>query len=164
MGVPAWGEHPRLIEAFRLAVEHTLAETEVIHAPVIATAHSLPLRVIGAGDSYASQVEASAGALERALGRPVTLAYQSQGEGGGDWLSPTLAERLQEFAERSAREVLVVPIGFLSDHVETLYDLDYEARSQAAQFGITLLRVPALNVHPELIACLSEVATAALES
>jgi ferrochelatase len=161
-GVEPWGEHPQLIEAFRAAVIQTLAGTRAVDVPVVATAHSLPMQVIKAGDSYADQVQASASALERALGLPVTLAYQSQGEGGGAWLGPTLAERLQHFAERGARAVLVVPIGFLSEHVETLYDLDHEARSQAAHLGVTLLRVPALNAHPTLIACLRDITLAVL--
>jgi ferrochelatase len=160
VSVGAWGEHPRLIDAFKSATVAAIDESAAFDAPVIATAHSLPLRVIDSGDTYAEQVQASAATLQKALGRQVLLAYQSQGEGGGSWLGPTLLQQLERLAESGIRQVVVMPIGFLSDHVETLYDLDHEARSQAEGLGIRIIRVPALNTRPELIECLQDLVLA----
>ena len=101
-------------------------------------------------------------ALQSALGRELILAYQSQGEGGGSWLGPSLRERIEQLAQRGTREIVVVPIGFLSEHVETLYDLDHEARGQAERVGIRMVRVPALDTHPRLIVCLQDMVCAAL--
>ena len=157
-----WGEHPQLIEAFRAAVLAKINECERRDSPIIATAHSLPRHVISLGDTYAVQVEASVNALQCALGRQLILAYQSQGEGGGSWLGPSLRERIEQLAQRGTREIVVVPIGFLSEHVETLYDLDHDARDQAERVGIRMIRVPALDTHPGLILCLRDMVRAAL--
>lgn len=158
-----WGEHPQLIEAFRVAVLTKVNECGLSDAPIIATAHSLPNHVISQGDTYAIQVQASVNALGSALGRDLILAFQSQGEGGGTWLGPSLWERIEQLAQRGTREMVVVPIGFLSEHVETLYDLDHEARDQAQRVGIRMIRVPALDTHSGLILCLRDIVGAALE-
>ncbi len=160
--VSDWGEHPQLIEAFRVAVLAKINECERCDATIVATAHSLPRHVISLGDTYAIQVQASVNALQCALGRELILAYQSQGEGGGTWLGPSLRERIEQLAQHGTREIVVVPIGFLSEHVETLYDLDHEARSQAERAGIKMIRVPALDAHPGLILCLKDMVCAAL--
>jgi ferrochelatase len=163
VAIGSWGEHPRLIAAFKDAVSTAIAESGASDAPIIATAHSLPLHVINAGDGYADQVQASVKALQTALGREITLAYQSQGDAGGEWLGPTLLQQLERMVQVGVQQVIVAPIGFLSEHVETLYDLDHEARGQAEAMGLRIVRVPALDTHPELIGCLKELVCAALE-
>ena len=129
---------------------------------VILSAHSLPRRVIDAGDLYEQQFRAMAAAVEaaapRARANPVRVAFQSQGMDGGDWLGPDLPATFAALASGGARSALVAPIGFVSDHVETLYDLDIEAPVLAAKAGLTRLeRAPALNTRPRFIDALEAV-------
>jgi protoporphyrin/coproporphyrin ferrochelatase len=156
VGVGDWSQHPRLIEAHRAMIVEHLMHSEKQDLPIIVTAHSLPQHVIDSGDKYAGLVEASASALQAALGSQITIAYQSQGDGGDGWLGPSLKQVMETLALRGVQEVVVYPMGFLSEHVETLYDLDHEGRRLAQQLGITMLRVPALNAHPELILCMRD--------
>lgn len=132
------------------------------HAPpnaaVVVSAHSLPRIAIERGDPYARLVEGSAKAIERSLGRQLTLCYQSQGADGGAWLGPDVRETLTALAAAGHTEVAWAPFGFLADHVETLYDLDVEASAIARELSLSLVRIPALNLHPGLTAALGSVA------
>jgi protoporphyrin/coproporphyrin ferrochelatase len=127
-------------------------------APLVLSAHSLPKMVVDRGDPYARLVEASARTVSERLGRPARLCYQSQGADGGDWLGPSVRETLVALAAEGHKEVAWAPFGFLADHVETLYDLDVEAKAIAQELSLSLVRVPALNVHPGLTAALASVA------
>jgi ferrochelatase len=127
-------------------------------AAVVLSAHSLPRVAIERGDPYARLVEGAARAVSARLGRPARLCYQSQGADGGEWLGPTVRETLTALAAEGQREVVWAPFGFLADHVETLYDLDIEAQAIAAEFSLSLVRVPALNLHPGLTSALAAVA------
>lgn len=154
--VEPWGTHEQLIEAHRQSILAHLGGQIPENTRVILTAHSLPLRILEAGDTYAEQVQDSASALKRALGRPIELAFQNQGEAQNEWLGPGLWETLACVAAQGVEQVVIVPIGFLSEHVETLYDLDNEAQEQATGLGLTLRRVPALNLHPRLIGAMAD--------
>jgi protoporphyrin/coproporphyrin ferrochelatase len=134
------------------------------HAPLVLSAHSLPRVAIERGDPYAGLVEAAAHAVSAKLGRPARLCYQSQGADGGAWLGPDVRETLSALAAQGEREVAWAPFGFLADHVETLYDLDVEAKAIAAELSLSLVRVPALNVHPGLTAALAAVAIRSLST
>lgn len=151
-----WGEEPGLVAAHARVVRAALPNPD--DTEIVLTAHSLPVAAIRAGDPYCTQFEASARAVERALGKRCWIAYQSQGAVGGEWLGPSLEETFISLAEVGARRVAVAPIGFLADHVETLYDLDVAAAEQARCLGLELVRVPALNTDPGLIAALATVA------
>jgi ferrochelatase len=140
------------VDAIRPHLKSTQTEALVL------TAHSLPMSVVNAGDPYREQVEASARAIAERLRVPFVLAYQSQGADGGDWLGPDLRQVLTELSDQGKARVVVAPIGFLSDHVETLYDLDIEARGWAGELGLGFDRVPALNTAPALISALEEAA------
>jgi ferrochelatase len=120
--------------------------------------------VIAAGDGYQREVEACVRAILTRAAWPhaATLAYQSQGADGGDWLGPDLRAVLGEAARSGVRDVIVAPFGFLAEHVETLYDLDIEAAGWCRELGLTLHRVPALNTAPGLIEALAGVADRAL--
>lgn len=157
--VPAWGTAPELVDAH---VRQIAAVVENSDAALILTAHSLPERVISAGDLYAEQVQQSAEAISAGLGQPCRLAYQSQGADGGKWLGPELHQVLEETARAGARQVVVAPFGFLADHVETLYDLDIDASERARALGLDFRRVPALNADDKLVRALGAVALRAL--
>jgi ferrochelatase len=147
-----WGTHEALVRAHAEAIQPHLAPGTAL----VLTAHSLPLSVIRGGDGYQTQVEASARAVGAALGVEVELAYQSQGFDGGEWLGPSLLGALERARERGVRRIAVAPFGFLGEHVETLYDLDIEARARADELGLELVRVPALGVASGLIDALED--------
>ena len=92
------------------------------------------------------------------LGRPFELAFQSQGEGSAEWLGPDLPTVLARARDSGASRVAIAPFGFLAEHVETLYDLDIEAKKLALSLGLGFERVPALGTAPGLIDALADVA------
>jgi protoporphyrin/coproporphyrin ferrochelatase len=155
---PAWGEHPAFVGAH--------ADLILRHAPskaaLVLSAHSLPSQAIAAGDPYAALVLATAKAIGEQAGRSYRVAYQSQGADGGAWLSPDLHLVLRQLAGEGVDEVVLAPVGFLTEHVETLYDLDVEAAGWAGQLGLKLTRLPAIGAHPGLIEALADVVRTAL--
>ena len=164
-----WGEEPLLVDALFGAVTDALARfapAERASVPIVLTAHSLPLRVIHGGDPYERQFRAMAELVAdrlRAAGSEVLIGFQSQGMSQEAWLGPSLFELLAGLAARPAKSVLVAPIGFCADHVETLYDLDIEARDHALGLGFTRFeRAEAMNTRPTFIAALAAVARALL--
>jgi ferrochelatase len=122
------------------------------------SAHSLPVAVVAGGDPYQEQVEATVKAVMQ-RGRwanPHSLCYQSR-SGPGHWLQPLLPESLQAIARSGAERVLVVPVAFVSDHVETLYEINIEARQIAETLGLRQFEtMPGLNDSPAFIAALAD--------
>jgi ferrochelatase len=152
--VAPWGTEPLFVRAHaELIACHVPKEV-----PLVLTAHSLPLVAVRGGDPYAEQVRESAQAIARELGRNFELAFQSQGADGGDWLGPDLDIVLSGLKREGAMQVAVAPFGFLGEHVETLYDLDVEAKGRAESLGLSLIRVPAIGLAAGLIAALSKLA------
>jgi ferrochelatase len=117
--------------------------------------------VIDAGDPYERQFRETASLVaERfgARGNPVRVAFQSQGMDGGAWLGPDLPTTFAELEQSGAKRAVIAAIGFVADHVETLYDLDVEAPVLAAKAGIERLeRAPSLNARPRFIDALEAV-------
>jgi len=156
-----WGSEPAFVNAQCAALQAAL-RIDSRDSAVMLTAHSLPRAAIRAGDRYQAEVEASARAIAERLGRGCELAYQSQGADGGEWLGPDLRHTFERLAQAGVRQITLSPFGFLADHVETLFDLDIEARAWATELGLGFERVPALNTAPGLIEALSMVAQRAL--
>ena len=129
---------------------------------LIFSAHGVPAKSIAAGDPYQAEVEATV-RLAMARGgwpNPHRLCYQSR-VGPGKWLQPTLDATLEDLASQGARAVLVVPVSFVTDHVETLHEIDIEARETAQQLGISRFEVmPALNDSPAFIRALADLVLA----
>lgn len=164
---PPWGQEPALIDAFASSIDEArarLPEELRDRAPVLLTAHSLPQRIIDAGDPYEVQFRAMAGevaARVSARGNPVHVAFQSQGMDGGAWLGPDLPQTFAKLAAAGAEAVVVGPIGFVAEHIETLYDLDIEAPLLAKRAGLSHLeRARALNDHPRFIDALESIVRA----
>ncbi len=153
--VDNWGLEPALVAAHVAVIQPVLARANR-GAELVLSAHSLPKIIVDRGDPYARLVAAAARRIGDELGRPVHLAYQSQGVDGGEWLGPDLPAVFRSLQGAGARAVVVAPFGFLADHVETLYDVDIEAKHQAHQLGLEFSRVPALNTHPQLIHAMAE--------
>lgn len=159
--VASWHDHPLLLQAFAEKVQEALDRfplEERAQVQLIFTAHSLPERVLAEGDPYAAEVEGTARGVAALVGfTEWDLAYQSQGATAEPWLGPTLEAVLQRCAARGRRQVLVVPIGFVCDHMEILYDLDIVAQRMAQDQGLSLTRTASLNTSPRFIEALADV-------
>ncbi len=167
VATPSWALEPALIDAFVESIDRALSPiADRSRTHVVLSAHSLPMRVVRAGDRYEHEVRATAAAIAERLGAlsaRTHVAFQSQGMDGGEWLGPDLPTTLRTLDAAGAREVVVSPIGFLADHTETLYDLDVEAKAQAETLRLTFVRAPALNESKRLVDALERVARAALK-
>lgn len=158
--VPPWGTQPGVVGAQVARIEPHLERRADEH--VLLTAHSLPRHVIEQGDPYAQLFEQSARAIGTALACPYSACYQSQGALSGEWLGPGLAEELERLARAGTRRVVVAPVGFFAEHIETLYDLDIEAKAQAHALGLEFERVPALGEDAAFITALAELVRSTL--
>ncbi len=157
--VESWYRHPGLIHAIAENITRALHKfpTEVRSAvPIIFTAHSLPERILQMNDPYPEQVQGTMQAVCEHL-RPlvVRFAYQSQGRSGEKWLGPTVESTIEDLHRQGHRHVLIAPIGFLSDHLEVLYDVDIDFRRLAESKGMQLERIAMLNASPALITILA---------
>ena len=144
------------LERFRRSNGHAARTPSDVH--LLFSAHSVPLSVIHRGDPYQVQIEATVKAvMERGRwANPHGLCYQSR-SGPGRWLQPFIHESLQQVAAGGAERVLVVPIAFVSDHVETLHEINIEAREMAEQLGIDQFEtMEGLNDSPRFIAALAD--------
>jgi ferrochelatase len=155
--VRSYAKHPGLVRAFHVRLSAAMqAHPEAF---VIFTAHSLPERVIQEADPYDFETKETARLVAQAANlKDWKFAYQSQGLTSEKWLGPTVESRIEEIATLGRREVVVVPIGFVCDHVEILYDIDVMYHDAAAAKGIELYRTESLNDSPEFIDLLSHLA------
>jgi ferrochelatase len=151
--VESFHTHPLLLDAF---AERVRAANPQPDERVIFTAHSLPVRVIESGDPYADEVaETARGVAERAGLTEYDRAYQSAGRTPEPWIGPELAQVIDD---RSAtiRKFLIVPIGFVCDHTEILFDIDVQAARIARELATSLRRTESLNTSPLFMAMLED--------
>lgn len=160
---PCWGDNPAFIRAWARATARKIDELGVrktARAVLVPSAHSLPIRTVEAGDPYPQLVAQTADLVTKELGQaalPTMLAFQSQGMSSEPWLGPDLPTVFQRAKNTGAEGVLVVPVGFPAEHVETLYDLDIEAVQIAEEAGLWLDRVPCLDTDDGLVTALQQV-------
>jgi ferrochelatase len=155
-----WSTHPGFIDAVVDRTARALGDVPEAGrrwTPLIFTAHSIPVSMADAAP-YVSDFTAASHAVADRLGHPrFSLAYQSRsGRPEDRWLEPDVNDVLTTVARGGERHAVVVPIGFVCDHVEVLYDLDVEAADRARARGLTLHRVPAVNDHPAFIRALAD--------
>ena len=132
-------------------------------AHVVFTAHSLPERILAMGDPYKDQLlETSRLVADRAGVERWSFAFQSESPTGEPWLGPDILDELTRLDGEGVEQVLACPVGFVSDHLEILWDLDVEARERAAELGVEFDRIESLNDDPAFIAALGEVVREAL--
>lgn len=138
--IRSWSNHPSYIRLLRQTVDEAIvdAETRSHNQPVhvLFSAHSLPLKIVKRGDPYPNEVEQTVQAVTAGLKQPWSLAYQSR-NGRLPWLQPYLEDELKRLGEAGVANVVVVPISFVSDHIETLFELDQLYGKVAKQHGIT---------------------------
>ena len=156
-----WHAHPLFIEALSANVVAALAQvpdTRRAATPVVFTAHSIPERMAAASPYVAQVTEGAQRVAARAGHAHWSIAYQSRSGNPRDpWLEPDICDVVRTLAATGARDVVVVPIGFVCDHVEVLYDLDIEACQVADGVGINFLRASTVNDHPAFIRMLADV-------
>ena len=164
--IDRWPVHPGLVNAFAELVEKQLAtypEEEKKDVVLLFSAHSLPMSVVNRGDPYPSEVAATVYAVMQRLGfsNPYRLVWQSQ-VGPSAWLGAQTQDTVNNYIKKGQTNMVLVPIAFTSDHIETLYELDQEVIGEAEQPGIK--RAESLNGNHTFIKALADVAKSHLES
>ncbi len=162
--VEAWHLNPAFIDVMASRIRAALArfpDEARDRVPVMLTAHSLPKRVVDREPDYVDQLRDTANAIAAAAGlapQRWSFVYQSAGHTPEEWLKPDMLEVLPELARAGHRDVIVAPVQFLADHLETLYDVDIAGREQALDSGFeTFVRVDAPNAAPDFVAALGDV-------
>lgn len=158
----AFFNHPLFIAACAERLQQALGEfpaDRLPHAQVVFTAHSIPLSM-ARNCQYEAQLRETCRLTAEAVGLGTgrwNLVWQSRsGRPSDPWLEPDILEHLRSAAAQSQRDVVIMPIGFLSDHMEVLYDLDYEARQVAEQLGIKMVRAATVGTHPLFVRMIRE--------
>jgi protoporphyrin/coproporphyrin ferrochelatase len=148
--IESWHDHEPFLDLLADRVRGT-------DAHVVFTAHSLPERILRDGDPYRDQLlDTSRLVAERAGLQQWSFAFQSASATGEPWLGPDILEELDRLHTEDVRKVLVCPVGFVSDHLEILWDLDVEARDRAGELGMELDRIQSLNDDPRFVSALGE--------
>ena len=158
-GIETWATEPAYTEFLAGEVRRRLAEMPA-NCKVVFTAHSLPQRILAVGDPYPDELRATATAVADVVGLDPwsqwAIAWQSAGRTPEPWIGPDLLAVIDELAaSENADSLLVCPCGFVSDHLEVLYDLDIEARQRAQAHGLVFDRTASMNDDPMVIAALA---------
>ena len=154
--VPSWHDEPGFVELLAGRVRAT-------DAHVVFTAHSLPARILEAGDPYRDQLLETARLVADAAGLTAwSFSFQSESPTGEPWLGPDILDHLEALRRQGVERVLVCPVGFVSDHLEIRWDLDVEAREKAAELGLQLERIEMPNADPAFVRVLAGIVKRAL--
>jgi ferrochelatase len=160
----SWHDHPGFIAALVEKASDALArfngDGSDTLPKVIFSAHSLPSRIQEWGDPYDAQLHETAALVAKGLNLPPErwlFCFQSAGRSSEPWLGPQIEEVIVDLAQAGEKRLLVVPVGFVCDHVEILYDIDIEARQLAEAHGARLERSESLNASPTFIAALADI-------
>ena len=158
--IESWHGNPSFVTSTAVRVKEALADLspqDTVGLEVVFTAHSLPRSIIRIGDPYPQELLKSSEAVAEAAGLASwRFAYQSASHTGQPWLGPDILETLAALVGEGKDRVLVVPIGFVSDHLEILFDIDVEAQELAGELGLTLKRTQMPNASPAFIDVLAE--------
>lgn len=164
--IDRWPAHPGLVNAFAQLIQEQLAtypDEKRKDVVLLFSAHSLPMSVVNRGDPYPAEVAATVYAVMQKLGfsNPYRLTWQSQ-VGPSAWLGAQTSDTVENYIKKGQTDMVLVPIAFTSDHIETLYELDQEVIGEANQPGIR--RADSLNGNPTFIQALADVARSHLDS
>ncbi len=176
--IKSWHDHPLYVDAL---VEKIMKGMELFNLQslpplssplprggwggdvhVLFSAHSLPVKFINEGDPYVDHVKATISEIIKEIDIRWDLSYQSK-SGPVQWLEPSTDKMIEELAQRGIKNVLVVPVSFVSDHIETLYEIDILYKNMAASKGIRLERVESLNTSPLFISALKDIVLKGME-
>jgi len=160
--ISSWHDHPLYIEALVEKIRrgmdffHSREGVRKDNVHVLFSAHSLPKKFIEEGDPYVEQIKGTINEITKRAKIQWDLSYQSK-SGPVEWLEPSTDEMIKELAERGVKNLLVVPISFVSDHIETLYEIDILYKDMAKSLGMRLERAESLNTSPLFISALAEI-------
>jgi ferrochelatase len=161
IAIGAWYRTPGFLELIAqrvLDAMATIAPSRYDTTEVLFSAHSLPMKILELGDTYPEQLHESAKiAAELAGVRSFDVAWQSAGRTPDPWLGPDILDVLRDKGAKGFTDVVSCPIGFVSDHLEVLFDVDIEAQSVAREVGLNLVRTASLNDDPAFLAVLARV-------
>lgn len=161
----SWFDHPRyikaLIETIRKGIDsfgdkHREQRGQAGTVHVLFSAHSLPVKFIEEGDPYAQQIKMTVSEITKEIDIPWSLSYQSK-SGPVKWLEPSTEKKIEELAEQGVKNLLVVPVSFVSDHIETLYEIDILYKNMAESLDMRLERTESLNTSPLFIEALRDI-------
>nr|WP_320010149.1 ferrochelatase [uncultured Desulfobulbus sp.] len=152
--IDAWPEQAEFIDALARRVKEGIDSFAGEGVELVYSAHSLPVQFIEEGDPYVDHLKQTIAALEAQTKVQGALCYQSR-SGPVEWLGPALPEVIERLAFEGKKNILVVPLSFVSDHVETLYEIDIEYRQLAEKLGLGFGLTRALNADPQFIAGLA---------
>jgi ferrochelatase len=158
--VESWYDHPLFHRALQEKIQIALNQFSTPEkVQLLFTAHSLPERILQSNDPYPTQLQSSCQSVANLLQRKDwSFAYQSAGQTKEKWLGPDLIDFLRELVHRrNLTDVLVVPIGFVADHLEILFDIDVKAQEFARSNGLNLERTESLNSNPTFISALADI-------
>jgi ferrochelatase len=159
--ITEWFDHPLYIDALVERIKDGISsfhadlavQTSERNIHVLFSAHSLPVKFIEEGDPYVDQIKGTIAAIMKKMDFPWSLSFQSK-SGPVEWLKPSTDDTIKELAQQGIRNLLVVPISFVSDHIETLYEIDVLYRNLAGDYEMDLRRTLSLNTSPLLIAAI----------
>ena len=152
----SWWQEPLFVPLLAARVRRAIAETPTATTVVLFTAHALPARVVAEGDDYADQLGAAAAEIAKVAGLDHCLVcWQSAGRTQEQWLGPDILEVIRSLDPAATTDVVVCPVGFVSDHLEVLYDVDVEAVAVGAERGIQVHRTESLNADPAFLSILA---------
>ncbi|MBU1564324.1 MAG: ferrochelatase [Proteobacteria bacterium] len=153
--IASWPTQPYYIKALAENIACGMQAFDSAEVTILYSAHSLPVSFIKEGDPYVDHINQTIQALEKITGIHGRICYQSR-SGPVEWLAPSTPEMLEQLAMEGCKNVLMVPISFVSDHIETLFEIRILYKESAAQLGIQLHACPSLNVNPTFISALRE--------
>ncbi|MCF8055379.1 MAG: ferrochelatase [Desulfocapsa sp.] len=148
--IESWPTQPDYIQALANNIQEAAARFSPDAPQVVYSAHSLPVSFIEEGDPYVDHIKETIKSIEEITGLPGKLCFQSR-SGPVEWLSPSTPDMLYHLAEKGCKNILMVPISFVSDHVETLYEINMLYRDQAQELGMRLESCKSLNCDQTFI-------------
>jgi ferrochelatase len=156
--ISSWFDNPLYIDA--LVANIRKGSSEFSSSPgnvhVLFSAHSLPVKFIEEGDPYVDHIMGTIREITKKIQISWDLSYQSK-SGPVEWLGPSTDVMIEELAQKGVKNLLVVPISFVSDHIETLYEIDILYKDMAEKLGLKLKRAESLNTSPLFISALKDI-------
>jgi ferrochelatase len=163
--IGAWWDAPGFLEIIAQRVTDALshvAPERLATTEVVFSAHSLPQKILAQGDTYPEQLRDSANAAAALAGiTNFDVAWQSAGRTADPWIGPDILDVLRAKKSAGLTDIVSCPIGFVSDHLEVLFDIDIQAQALAHELDLNLIRTASLNDDPAFIAVLADVVVAA---
>lgn len=161
--IASWPTQPDYVNCLATKIKHGLEHFETEDVELLYSAHSLPVSFIEEGDPYVEHLNQTITAVEKITGKIGRLCYQSR-SGPVEWLSPSTPEMIETVAGEGGKNILMVPISFVSDHVETLYEINIQYKELAASHNISLQASESLNTDPQFIEGLRQLVLQSLQT